>query len=106
MMPAHPIRAGTAALIGLWLGAGCLIEKRWGECADLDPCGDHGTCDDSGGEIACQCDPGYQGPACSACATEHHSAGDGSCVADETCAGVDCGATARCALVDGGRVRL
>jgi hypothetical protein len=44
----------------------CVPDKSCPEQA-IDPCGEHGHCDDSQRVIACQCDEGYEGPRCKLC---------------------------------------
>lgn len=47
-------------------GAGGTSERDM--CNLANTCGDHGKCDDSGGQIACVCDAGYDGERCETCA--------------------------------------
>ncbi len=58
-------------------------------------CGNHGTCDDSGGTAVCACDVGYVGAACEACAAGFQdNDGDGSCLPD--CSAQDCSGHGTC----------
>jgi len=54
------------------------------ELCEAGSCSGNGTCDDSGGSISCECDPGYQGEACDACAGGYVEwpADSGACVDD------------------------
>ncbi|MBI3179999.1 MAG: hypothetical protein HYZ27_10085, partial [Deltaproteobacteria bacterium] len=45
-------------------------------------CSQHGLCGDAGGDLHCQCDPGYAGPECAECANEFHADGRGGCTTD------------------------
>jgi hypothetical protein len=45
-----------------------------------NPCGSHGSCEDASGVIACACDPGYEGPRCTLCASSYGRSEDGECL--------------------------
>jgi hypothetical protein len=47
---------------------------------DTDPCGAHGSCDDSDGVIMCGCDPGYEGPRCTLCSSGFGRGDFGECL--------------------------
>ncbi len=51
-------------------------------CADQDPnpCAPHGSCNDSAGVIACDCDLGYAGPRCDLCASGYGHDTHGQCL--------------------------
>jgi hypothetical protein len=66
------------------------------DCDAGDPCGEHGTCVDTTGEIACECDAGFAGEFCDACAPGYHDDGAGGCVVDETCQPATCSAHGAC----------
>lgn len=66
------------------------------DCATSDPCGDHGTCDDSSGEIECVCDLGYDGLFCGGCYAGYHDDGTGTCVLDESCLPRTCSGHGSC----------
>ncbi len=65
--------------------AGCL-GGRDDSCADVD-CGSHGVCNPDTG--TCDCNAGYAGTACAACADGYHDEG-GECVAAECSDDADC----------------
>lgn len=69
-------------------------------CADSNPCGAHGTCDDSAGVIQCVCEPGWVGKLCTTCAAGHHSEGD-ACVLDQSCLPNSCDQHGTCQVVAG-----
>ena len=52
-------------------------------CAEqkLNPCGDYGRCKDDDGVIACDCEPGYEGPRCTLCKPGYGRNEFGDCVA-------------------------
>lgn len=45
-----------------------------------NPCGAHGVCDDRTGVLACECDPGYDGPRCELCVSGFGRNAYGECV--------------------------
>jgi hypothetical protein len=53
-------------------------------CAE-DSCNSHGDCDDSEGAISCDCDTGYTGDACEACADGYVDDEMGGCELDDPC---------------------
>lgn len=55
----------------------CLPDVR---CAEQDPCGDHGSCNDDDGVIECTCQAPYAGPRCTLCAPPAMADGMGACV--------------------------
>ena len=63
------------------------------ECNGSASCSNHGTCDDSSGEVVCTCDTGYTGERCDACAPNFLAVGSGvcdpvtPCVPNVTCSG-------------------
>jgi hypothetical protein len=61
-------------------GDNCVLD----ELCQADSCGPHGTCDDSSGEIVCECEAGYAGETCEECAAGYHEQGD-QCLADTEC---------------------
>jgi hypothetical protein len=69
-------------------------------CEGVD-CGDHGTCDVVAGDTVCECDEGYEGEQCDACASGEALQG-GECVslcdADDA---PDCGVNGECAVDEG-----
>jgi hypothetical protein len=75
---------------------GCAIDET---CSD-GICGDHGTCDDSTGIIACDCDAGWTGGTCNACGVGFHTV-DGDCVADDVCTNDACSGHGDCAIEAG-----
>ena len=68
----------------------CVVDAS---CADEDPCV-NGTCDDTGGVIACSCDDGYTGDECDACAAGWTDDGSGTCLFDSTCQPNSCSGAA------------
>jgi EGF-like domain len=50
--------------------------------APIIACGDHGTCEETGQGAVCQCQPGYTGASCSACASGLAQNDAGLCVAE------------------------
>jgi hypothetical protein len=68
-------------------GLSCVPDES---CAAADPCGTHGTCDDTTGVIVCHCATGYQGVVCDACYPGYHDDGTGACVLDEQCLSTSC----------------
>ncbi len=71
------------------------------DCGVSDPCGDHGTCDDTNGVIACVCDVGWEGTVCNACYPGYHDDGSGACVLDEQCMLNTCDAHGTCDATGG-----
>ena len=67
----------------------------WESCSAYDPCGDHGTCDDSSGVVQCDCDDGWGGEFCGMCAAGWHDVG-GVCVLDESCLPFSCDGHGEC----------
>ncbi len=65
------------------LVAGCGGQSDSSTC-QADSCSGHGTCNDSSGNVLCQCEQGYDGTDCSSCAAGFHDS-DGSCVMDQGC---------------------
>jgi EGF domain-containing protein len=66
-------------------------------CPAVDICGDHGTCADTGGVVACTCDTGYEGELCDQCAFAYIENAAGECVLAENCPGADiCGDHGTC----------
>ena len=59
-------------------------------------CSGNGTCSAATGIVVCACDPGHGGAACEHCLSGYHRAGDGSCVADESCQPTSCAPNAVC----------
>ncbi|HEY3451609.1 MAG TPA: putative metal-binding motif-containing protein [Myxococcales bacterium] len=57
-----------------------------GKKCQEDSCSRHGTCDDSLGQLGCECDPGYGGAACTDCAPGYRDYGDGACQLGDPCA--------------------
>ncbi|MBN2496239.1 MAG: hypothetical protein JXR96_16725, partial [Deltaproteobacteria bacterium] len=70
-------------------------------CVAADPCGDHGTCDDSSGLIECRCDDGYAGDLCQLCSAGWHDDGTGACALDEQCMVNTCSGHGTCDVTDG-----
>ncbi|MCP3869349.1 MAG: SUMF1/EgtB/PvdO family nonheme iron enzyme, partial [Gammaproteobacteria bacterium] len=68
-------------------GGGFCVENV--ACSATDTCSFHGICVDSSGMPACQCDEGYAGAICDACATEYHDGGDGDCMENVPCSPSD-----------------
>ncbi len=64
----------------------CVVDAS---CATDDPCL-NGACDDTGGVLTCDCDPGWDGEDCRACAAGWHDDGDGGCALDQECLGTSC----------------
>ncbi|MBN1652486.1 MAG: PPC domain-containing protein [Deltaproteobacteria bacterium] len=59
-----------------------------------DPCGDHGSCDDSSGTAVCDCDTGYAGADCDECASGFNNNGttdDPECDVSCSLANLNCG---------------
>ncbi len=54
-------------------------------CDDPNICGQHGTCDDSTGNVVCICEHGYSGRFCDECETGFSSDGEGNCVQGTDC---------------------
>ena len=63
-------------------------------CEGVD-CSDHGLCEAATGAPRCACEPGYEGPACGACASTHVKLNDGTCAPDP-CPDLTCSAHAAC----------
>ncbi|WP_170229912.1 hypothetical protein [Polyangium fumosum] len=61
-------------------GGVCVLE---GSCQN-NPCGEHGTCDDSSGSALCTCAEGWAGATCASCdaAGGYHDDGSGGCTTD------------------------
>jgi hypothetical protein len=79
------------ALLGALLAACGGGGARLGTPCEPDPCSGHGTCDASGDEPVCTCDPGYDGDACDDCADGYQDHdGDGDCAADCNTVDLDC----------------
>jgi hypothetical protein len=92
--PAAIEDGGCAA--GIDAGGGCGDDAEANaSCAGNDPCGDHGTCDDSSGVVQCECDDGWGGEFCAECAAGWHDVG-GVCVVDETCLPMSCDGHGAC----------
>ena len=66
---APPPQAGGCSPGYLRTPSGCVDID---DCADQNPCGDNGRCENTPGDYMCQCDPGYQ-------------SASGSCVASADC---------------------
>jgi len=76
--------------------AGCPSGGDGPDCLE-DSCSGHGACDNSSGEIVCDCDEGYAGDVCGDCADSYQdNDGDGLCAPDCASAGLACGANAHC----------
>ncbi len=54
-------------------------------CHFINICGSKGTCNDSSGEVICECFEGYSGDNCESCAEGFHNEGDLGCITDELC---------------------
>ena len=66
-------------------------------CATAASCGAHGACTDVSGTATCDCDDGYTGAACAACAAGFQDAdGNGSCKPTCTTAMLGCGLGGTC----------
>lgn len=78
-------------------GSRCVSSEGMTSCDD-NPCGANGTCDDSGGQVSCDCDEGYTGDDCSECDDGYHAdpEDDAVCVVDAACGGDSCPANASC----------
>lgn len=76
-------------------GLECVADQS---CALGNPCGDNGTCDDTGGVLACVCSDGYTGTLCNNCYPGYHpdGDGDGGCSLDEVCDDEACHNGASC----------
>ncbi len=72
-------------------------------CAGAPPdCSGHGTCSDASGQVACVCNPGYQGSDCSDCADDYQdNDGDGTCLPDCSLANLDCSGHGQCSDTSG-----
>lgn len=69
-------------------------------CADSNPCGSHGACEDSTGVIVCVCEAEWDGKLCTTCAAGHHQEGE-ACVLDQTCLPTSCDQHGTCEVVEG-----
>jgi hypothetical protein len=69
-------------------------------CTDIS-CDGHGACDGAAGSIRCDCDDGYEGARCAACAGGHHRDGADACAADQACTATTCNAHGDCAVSNG-----
>ncbi|MFH2009232.1 MAG: clostripain-related cysteine peptidase [bacterium] len=95
----EPKRVLTFCVLGVLLGL--LLGALLGACGgggtglgtpcDPDPCSGHGTCDASGDDGVCACDPGYAGDACEGCddGYQDHD-GDGDCAPGCETVDLDC----------------
>lgn len=79
------------------LGSGACVADA--SCMVTNPCV-HGTCSDSGGEIACTCDSGYAGAVCDVCAAGFHENG-GACALDQQCLSTTCAGHGTCSTSQG-----
>jgi len=52
-------------------------------------CSNHGTCNDTGGVVSCQCSTGFAGAHCERCDTAFHRTPAGDCAADQHCPATD-----------------
>ncbi len=76
--------------LAIFVLRGCGDEQSRKTC-QADSCSGHGTCDDSGGTIACECNEGYAGDICDSCAAGYQDYGDGDCLPSDPCAAdTDC----------------
>ncbi|PKN54765.1 MAG: hypothetical protein CVU56_24800, partial [Deltaproteobacteria bacterium HGW-Deltaproteobacteria-14] len=88
-------------------GAGEIILPNAGacvadaSCAEDNPCGAHGACDDTGGVIVCTCAIGWTGPSCDACYPGYHLVA-GECTLDTSCGPATCAGHGTCEAGDGG----
>jgi len=57
---------------------------------DASACHSRGTCTVVDGAPLCDCDDGYAGDSCGACAEGHHLASNGACAVDEACDADSC----------------
>ncbi len=79
------------------------------EVCETDSCSGHGTCGDSTGVVACDCDEAYEGNQCESCAPGYQdNDGGGTCLPDcstQDCSGhgicYDSGGTTICACDEG-----
>lgn len=69
-------------------------------CGEVDPCGEHGSCDASSGTPECTCDTGYAGELCAACDEGYHAVGD-TCVRDDVCSPAECSGHGKCSVKEG-----
>ena len=86
---------GFVCLLAVTL-AGCSSDGDGPDCLE-DSCSGHGVCDNSSGEIVCDCDEGYAGDVCGDCDEGYQdNDGDGSCAPDCDTAILDCGEHSAC----------
>jgi hypothetical protein len=69
-------------------GAGACVPDD--ACSIDDPCGPHGVCMDTGDDVVCECEAGYDGATCEACAAGYHEDEGDACAVDETCDASSC----------------
>jgi beta-lactamase superfamily II metal-dependent hydrolase len=66
------------------------------EVCQPDSCNNHGDCDDSSGEISCDCQTEYAGLNCERCAAGYHEDGSSNCLPDEYCGPNTCNGHGEC----------
>ncbi len=72
---------------------GCILDTT----CQANSCSNHGTCDDSSGEIVCDCGVEYTGENCQVCASGYQDNNhDGTCLANCMTSGLDCGQHGLC----------
>ncbi len=69
----------------------CLVDCQTAQLS----CSEHGNCSDASGQAICDCDLGYIGEACDACAGGYHIE-DSLCVADSDCLEASCSHRGTC----------
>ncbi len=75
-------------------------------CTDNNPCGANSICEETDTGVTCECDAGYAGELCDACAAGFHDTDPGdnlACELDTECMPNSCGGLGDCAD-DGGEV--
>jgi hypothetical protein len=77
---------------------GCVLD----DSCQPNSCNGHGQCDDSSGQVVCDCDEAYSGDHCELCAAGYQDDdADGTCLPDCASAGLDCGDHGQCSTASG-----